>query len=271
MLVDTHAHLNFKAFDKDLDQVIDRAKKTGVEKIIIPGAKIDSSAQAIAIADKYPGCYASVGVHPHHADEVATLIHNSIKANDIKAQLSKLIKNNKVIAVGEIGLDYHQYKNYPSVSQENKSWQKELFTLQLDLAAVNNLPVIIHCRESFSDLLFILGQQIKQKELRGVFHCFSGSQNDLLKVLTMGFYIGFDGNTTYPENSHLRRIIKKVPLDRLLIETDSPYLTPVPFRGKRNEPAYIKYLIESIAQIYNKSIEEITLATSRNANSLFRI
>lgn len=264
MLIDTHAHLNFEAFDKDLDLVIKKAYEASVLKIIIPGAKIDSSFKAVHIANQSPECFAAIGIHPHHALEYQ---NNS----GFKSDLKGLIINRKVVAVGEIGLDYHQYKNYPPVSQENKSWQKELFKQQLDLAAVNNLPVIIHCRKSFSDLLSIIERYAKYKNLRGVFHCFSGSQKDLMRVLTMGFYVGFDGNITYPENAHLRNLIIKVPLDKLLIETDSPYLTPVPHRGKRNEPAYLNYLIEPIAQIYNKSIEEISLTTSGNANSLFRI
>lgn len=270
-MIDTHAHLNFKAFNKDLDKVIDRASKAGVEKIIIPGAKIDSSIKAVEIANNYLSCYASVGIHPHHANEINTLIHNSIKVSDIKTQISKLIKNNKVIAIGEIGLDYHQYKDHPQISDEDKNKQKEIFLMQLEIASSGNLPVIIHCRDSQNDLLEILKEFTNKNKISGVFHCFSGNIENLKKVLEMDFYVGFDGNITYPENKNLQTVVCHTPLDRILVETDSPFLTPLPYRGNRNEPSYLQYIIMKMVQIHKKNTSEIAEITSSNAIKLFKL
>lgn len=271
MLIDTHAHLNFKAFNKDRKQVIDRAQKAGVEKIIIPGAKIDSSVKAVEIANKYPNCYAAAGIHPHHTDEINTSIHNSIKVSDVIKQLSGLIKNRKVVAVGETGLDYHRYQGYPLISDEIKTKQKELFLLQFELAAKNNLPVIIHCREAQDDLLSILKQFSVNHKITGVFHCFSGNIQYLEKVLGMGFYVGFDGNITYEESTRLQLVVRNTPLDRILAETDSPYLTPLPLRGNRNEPANLPLVISKISEIYQKKPDEIADVTTNNAMKLFRL
>lgn len=261
MLIDTHAHLNFKAFDKDLNDIINRAKKAGVEKIIIPGAKIDSSQKAIAISQKYDDCFAAVGIHPHHADEYTSLIYSDEVNN-----LENLAKEEKVVAIGEIGLDYHEYKGYPPLTDETKKNQKELLILQIEIAKENNLPVIFHCRDAFNDQLDI----IRNEQITGVYHCFGGEKKHLRKVLNMGFYVGFDGNITYPENKNLQESVKFTPLDRLLFETDSPYLTPFPFRGKRNEPAYLSYTANFIAQIHKISEDKIEEYAAKNALKLFQ-
>lgn len=259
MLVDTHCHLNFKAFHKDLNEVIERAKKAGVEKIIIPGAKLDSSHRAVEIAGEYRKIFAAVGIHPHHA----------LEETDFE-ELKKLAGNEKTVAIGEIGLDHHQYKNYPEITENAIKSQVYLFIEQLKIAHEFNKPVIIHCREAQSLLISeISGYMNKNGNLRGVFHCFEGSAEYLKKVLELGFYIGFDGNITYPENRRLRELIVLVPPDRLLLETDAPYLTPQNYRGRRNEPMYLSDTLEFIARATGVSPEELAVQTTKNANSLF--
>ncbi|EKE22058.1 MAG: hypothetical protein ACD_7C00069G0001 [uncultured bacterium] len=273
MLIDTHCHLNFKAFKKDLDKVINDALKSGVEKIIIPGAKIKSSEEALKIAKNYPNCSAAIGIHPHHASSFFTsILYSNVVKNEIKEKLSFLAKQPKVVAIGEIGLDYYQYKDCPAVSKVDKKNQKELFLQQVEIAMKCHLPVIIHCREAFDDMLNDLNHFIlKYQNISGVFHCFSGNKKQLKEVLNMGFYVGFDGNITYPENKHLSDLIRVIPLDRLLLETDSPFLTPLPYRGKRNKPAYIKYIASHIAKIKEQKMEKIAEITSSNATKLFRL
>lgn len=267
MLIDTHCHLNFKAFNKDLNQVIERAKQDGVEKIILPGAKIASSRKAIDISKRFESCYAAIGIHPHHSSEVA-----SLGLDTIKTTLQDLAEEKKVIAIGEIGIDYYQYKDYPPLSETDKAIQKELFITQLKISHTLNLPVIIHCRDAHDDLFEIINSYISYNThvLTGVFHCFGGNTHHLNKALELGFFIGFDGNCTYPENEALRELIKHTPPERLVIETDSPYLTPLPFRRSRNEPAYIVYIASEVARIHNKTIDYISEITTHNALKLFR-
>jgi TatD DNase family protein len=267
MFIDTHCHLNFKSFDKDLDDVIKRAKVAKIGKIIIPGAKIDSSIKAIKIAGQYSSCFASVGIHPHHVDE-----YISSGKKVINDKLKELINNNKVVSIGEIGLDYHVYKGYPEITKNMKKLQKDLFILQLLQANKFGLPVIIHSRDSYNDVIEILDNFIKKgQRFKGVFHCFSGQINNLKKVLKMGLYIGFDGNITYPENINLQKMVLETPLNRLLLETDSPYLAPIPFRTTRNEPSNISHIASMISKIKKTSISQIVNNTTNNAISLFSI
>lgn len=264
MFIDTHCHLNFKAFKKDLDDVIKRAQETGVYKIIIPGAKIGSSQKAVEIAQKFSCCYASIGVHPHHASSIPI-----DKLRELEREIIILTKQKRVVAIGEIGLDYFQYNKYPSTIIEDKKRQNELFLTQFNIALKHNLPVIIHSRNAHDDLLEVLGSFNKLPS--GVFHCFDGTKEHLKKVLNLGFFVGFDGNITYPENSNLRELVKFTPLDRLLVETDSPFLTPLPFRGTRNEPSYIPLVAQAVAQIHKKKSNEIAEITSYNATKLFHL
>jgi TatD DNase family protein len=266
MFIDTHCHLNFKAFHKDLDAVLNRAKDAGVGKIIIPGAKLDSSMKAVEIAQKYDNCYAAIGIHPHHANDY---IRNG--AEFIQKELNRISQNNKVVAIGEIGLDEYQYKNIPPVSDQLKKAQKDLLLLQLLFASNRNLPVIIHCRNAQEKLLLFMKEFVKSHSLTGVFHCFDGDASYLRHVLDLGFYIGFDGNITYPENERLRLLVRMTPPNRLLLETDSPFLTPIPHRKTRNEPAYIQYTFQCVSDVTQKSVEEIEKMTDKNATSLFRI
>ncbi len=264
MLIDTHCHLNFQAFENDLEEVINSAKKEGVEKIIIPGAKIDSSEKAIVIANKYDGCYAAIGIHPHHVSDV------------LREKLAALAKNKKTVAIGECGMDYFEYQKtvHPEniITPQIKEQQKELLKIHLEVAVEFGLPVILHCREAFIDMLPLVEEFKKaNSNLQGVFHCFGGSEKDLEKVLSMGFYVGFDGNTTFKNADNLRFLVKLSPLDKILIETDSPYLTPEPHRGKRNEPKNVKIVGEEIAVIKGISVEKTEEVTTKNAEKLFVI
>ncbi len=263
MLIDTHAHLNFKAFAKDLDKVIKRTSCNKIKKIIIPGANIDSSKKAVEIAQKYSSCYAAIGIHPHH------LPKSNIEFDLIKKNLFDLAKQKKTVAIGEIGLDYYHYHGYPPISTKDKIKQKELLQIQLDLALKIKKPLILHCRDAFNDLLSIL-DSFKNTKLRGVFHCFSGEKKHLQKALKLGYYVGFDGNITYPENIAFLSLIKMTPLNFILVETDSPFLTPVPLRGERNEPKNLTYIISFIAKIFRKRPRSIAKITTQNALDLFR-
>lgn len=262
MYIDTHAHLNFKTFNKDLDWVIHQATKAGISKIIIPSAKLDSSKRAIEIANKYPRCYAAIGIHPYH-----------VESNDVVRQLNQLANNPKVVAIGEIGLDYLRiYRNQP-ITKAIKEKQKALFLSQLDLATILNLPIIIHCRKAYNDLLEILSfyQKINKKLPRGVVHCFAGDKKQLKKILDLEFLVGFDGNITYAENTHLKALVYATSLNRTLLETDSPYLTPEPFRGKRNQPTNLPLIAKTVAKIHQKSAVEIAKITTSNAKNLFNL
>lgn len=267
MYIDSHCHLNFQAFDKDLNAVIDRAKKNGVEKIIIPGAKIDSSIKALHLSEKYPGLFAAIGIHPHHVSEFVE------KGEEVISELTSLAYCEKTVAVGEIGLDYYTYKNYPPITPVCKERQKELLILQLKIALAYQKPVIFHCREAHDDMLELLTdfQEKSKTRLRGVFHCFGGNKIHLKKVLALGFFIGFDGNITYEENQRLQDIVIQTPLERLLLETDAPYLAPVYHRRQRNEPSYLPFIAEFISCLTENSLKNITEKTQKNAESLFSI
>lgn len=261
-MIDTHAHLNFQAFSQNLTSVIQNFKNEGGKYINVVGAKIDSSLKAIQISQQYPSCFAAVGIHPHHINSV----NNFEKTYQ---ELKNLTKKPKVIAIGETGLDYHHYKNYPPINTAQKEKQKKLFLLHLHLAYQTKTPLIIHCRKAYLDLLNILTQFMKSRSIHGVFHCFEGKPKNLFQVLSLGFFIGFDGNITYQQNAHLRKLVKKTPLSRLLLETDSPYLTPEPKRGLPNQPAYLKYTAQAIAKVKNEKYSSIISITSKNAQLLF--
>jgi TatD DNase family protein len=266
MFIDTHCHLNFHLFENDIRAVILQAEKENVKKIIIPGAKIDSSEKAIEISRSYDNCYAAIGIHPHHALE-----EMSHTMPVLKNKLLSLASNPKVAAMGEIGMDYHHYKNSLPPDAATKEIQKNLFLIQLEIAYEKNLPVIIHCRWAQTDTYEIIVKFIKNRPLRGVFHCFDGSLDYLRKILSLGFYIGFDGNSTYPENTHLQQLIKATPLEKLLLETDSPFLTPQSHRGQRNEPKYLPEIAKLISKLHSASLDHIETITSKNAITLFRI
>lgn len=266
MFVDTHAHLNFHAFSKDSTKVIQRAHDRDIGAIIIPGANLDSSQKAIDISEKFPQCFAAIGIHPHHFSQLQQ------KGREfVSEKLTSLSQSNRVVAMGEIGLDSHVYQNYPPLSKEDKKIQIDLFELQIEIAKKRSLPVIIHNREAQEEILSFLRSHSISSEVSGVFHCFEGDKSFLRAILNAGFYIGFDGNCTYKANQNLRDLIKMTPLDRLLLETDSPFLTPEPHRGERNEPAFLVYIANLVCSIHTTSLSNVADITTRNAISLFRL
>ena len=253
MLADSHAHIDDERFDADRDEVVARALAAGVSLIVNIGADMASSARSVALAEKYPGIYAAVGMHPHDSQDM--------KETDYR-QLEQWANHPKVVAIGEIGLDYH-YDLSP------RPVQKEVFLRQLDVARKTGKPFIIHEREAHADMLDII--RYAARGLNGVFHCFSGSVETAREYLKMGFYISVAGPVTFPKSVKTKEVAKAVPLDRLLVETDSPYLTPQPFRGKRNEPAYVRLVAEEIANLRDISLAELAETTTANVRRLFNI
>jgi TatD DNase family protein len=264
-MIDAHCHLNFHAFDKDYDAVIKRALEKGVEIIINTGTSIESSTKAVKLAQKYENLYAIVGIHPHHADKVK---------KDWDKKIDALAKMPKVVGIGEIGIDYYSYQ---SNGITDPKLQRKIFERQIEISIENKLPLQIHGRHAAKDILEIVsGFKDQLLEIPGMFHCFAGDIDYLEKVLEMGFCVGFDGNITYKglapgENTTLADLVKHTPLERLITETDSPYLTPAPHRGFRNEPSYVIIVGNSIANIKNISFEEIEKATSANAHRIFKL
>jgi TatD DNase family protein len=266
-MTDVHAHLQFQAFENDYDAVIKDALASGITRIVNVGTKIDSSEKAVEFANKYENLYAIIGVHPHHADK-------NDREPDWLTRLEKLAENKKVLAIGEIGLDYYSYQSNGIV---DPSVQKKIFIEQLELAAKLKLPLQIHNRHAGEDILKILTEH---KHLLmntpGMFHCFAGSREILKKALDLGFCIGFDGNITYRglapgETVTLSELAKLTPLDRIVIETDSPYLTPIPHRGKRNEPKHAIITAKFISDLKGVSYENLVAQTDENVYNIFRI
>lgn len=254
MLFDTHAHLNDVQFADDIDEVISRAKANGVGYILTVSTDIASSVENITLSQKYNIFYAAVGVHPHNAVN---------QNNSIISILKDFASYPKVVAIGETGLDYY-YDNSP------REVQRLWFSKQISLAREARLPVIVHDRDAHEDTLAILKSE-GAKDVGGVFHCYSGSVEMAREVLDLGFMISIAGPVTFKNARKLLDVVKYVPDDMLLIETDSPYLAPEPNRGRRNEPAYVKLVAEKIAKIKGKSLEYICETTTSNAKRLFGI
>lgn len=250
MLTDSHAHLDDPAFDADRDQLVPRARAAGVTQIITVGTDVEGSRRACDLAAANDGVWAAIGCHPHEADKYGS---------DLSG-LRDLAKRPKVVALGETGLDYA--KKFSSI--EN---QKKLFRAHLDLAHETGLPIVIHCRDAHGDVRAILGEH----KVRGVIHCFSGNAADAAAYLELGFVLSIAGPVTFSNAVGLRAAIKDVPLDRLLVETDCPYLTPVPHRGKRNEPAYVRHTAEAVAALRGVPLEHFAEASSRTARELFKL
>ena len=251
--IDTHAHLYDERYDDDRADMIARAEEAGVMQIISMGDTMAASAQVVADAERYPALYAAVGVHPESA---------YVLADEERAQILAWAKHPKVVAIGEIGLDYYWEKD-PKV----RAVQRELFVVQLNLARAAGLPVCIHDREAHGDTLAIL--QAVGRDLTGVLHCYSGSLETARELWKLGYYIGIDGPLTFKNAGKLPAIVREAPQDKLLIETDSPYLAPVPKRGKRNEPAYVVHVAAKIAEIRGESVEEVARYTTENARRLY--
>lgn len=276
-MVDTHCHLNFKAFEEDLDEVIESAFEKGVTKIINVGAMLDSSKKAVELAEKYDSpageLFATVGIHPHHADKVPC--HPELDSGSLDIfwrEFEKLAKHPKVVAIGECGMDYFSYK---SNDVTNPKLQKELFIKQIQIANKLKLPLQIHNRQAGKDVIQVLSEH-KSLLLNkpGVFHCFSGDIELLKRALDLGFFIGFDGNITYKgiakgETISLSELAKYTPTDRILIETDAPYLTPIPYRGEKNKPEYAIITAQFIAKLKGLEFEELEAQTDKNAKEIF--
>ncbi|MFS0821052.1 TatD family hydrolase [Bacillus sp. 1P02SD] len=254
MLIDTHAHLNAIQYQEDLEEVIERALSEGVERIVVVGFDRETITRAIELADQYEFIYATVGWHPVDAIDMTD--------EDLK-WIEELSAHPKVVALGEMGLDYHWDKS-------PKDIQKEVFRKQIALAKKVKLPIIIHNREATADIIEIL-QEENASEVGGIMHCFTGSIEVAKQCIDMNFYISFGGPVTFKNAKKPKEVAAEIPLDRLLIETDCPYLTPHPFRGKRNEPSYVKYVAEQIAELKGVSFEEIAQKTSDNAMRFFGI
>ena len=252
MLVDTHCHLDFPEFNQDRDEVIKRAKNEGIDYIVNIGSSINGSKRSLELAQKYDFIYATVGLHPHEADTFDEKIKN---------ELRDLAKKDKVVAIGEIGLDY--FKNYSKA--EN---QRPMFISLIKLAKELNLPSVIHIRLAEADTLKIIKDF---SPLKAVVHCFSGDEQFLKDCLDLGFLISFTCNITYKKAQNLRNLVKITPLERLMLETDAPFLPPEGFRGRRNEPAYVRLLADEIARIKETDVEKIAKVTTENALRFFDI
>jgi TatD DNase family protein len=256
MLIDTHTHLDDTRYNDDRDAMIARAREAGVASFVSIGCDLETSRAAVALAGQYPFVYASVGVHPHEVKHIGDGWYDEFRL---------LARNRKVVAYGEIGLDYHYNHSPPKV-------QRDRFREQIQLARELKLPVIVHTREAQEDTIAILKEE-KASDVGGVFHCFSGDAWLAKDALDLGFYLSFSGILTFHSATMLREIAKNTPLDRVLIETDCPYLTPVPYRGKRNEPAYVTEVAKQLAAIHapTVSLGQIERMTTENAKRLFKI
>ena len=256
MLIDSHAHIQGKEYAGETDAVIARARAVGVETIITVGGAGDmsSNSEAVRLAHSFPNVYATVGMHPHDAKDVG--------ADELEV-LKNLAADAKVVAIGETGLDYY-YSHSPH------DVQRRVFGQFIDMARQAKLPIVVHERDAAQDAAELLRRD-GACELRGVIHCFTGNYQAACAYLDLGFYLSFTGIITFKNADALREVVGKVPLERMLVETDSPYLTPVPHRGKRNEPAYVRFVAETMATVKNLAVEEVAEATTANVKQLFRI
>ncbi|MBN1480753.1 TatD family hydrolase [candidate division KSB1 bacterium] len=251
MLVDTHSHLDFDRFDADRDAVIQRAREENIGAIMTIGIDYKSSLAAIKIAEDYASVYAAVGVHPHDAKSMT---------DEQFAELKEMLAHPKVVAIGEVGLDYH-YDYSP------RHVQRRVFRQFLELSLERQMPLIIHTRESDEDVQHII-QSRSKKGWRGVFHCFAGDKKMAHNVIDLGFLLSFTGNITFKKSTSAH-VMADIPLDKIMIETDSPFMAPVPHRGKRNEPAFVKFVAEKVAETKNITYEEVANFTTQNAIDLF--
>lgn len=285
MLIETHAHLDYPDFAPDFDDVLRRATDAGVTRIITIGTSIESSRRAVELAEKYPNVFAVIGVHPTYVEE---------SGEDVITPLRELAKNPRVAAIGETGLDYHSLPSIELAKERKaqvfakalqtstedeieaeihdgayKSKQASLFEQQLDLAAELGLNVVIHQRDAWDDTLEILRPY--SEKLRGVFHCFGGTREQAEEVLALGHLVSFTGIVTFKNGANVREVATQIPLWKFMVETDCPYLAPVPFRGKRCEPAHTRLVADSIAAARGISVEELASATTETAEGFFRL
>jgi len=255
MFIDTHCHLDFKDFDADRDEVINRARGAGVGGMISVGSSLEGSRRCVQLAQRYDCIVASVGVHPHDAQTVDILCLK---------ELEELASRDKVVAIGEVGLDYYR-------TLSPRDTQKKIFRNFLSLAQKLDLPLILHDRDAHEDMLAILREEFPGKGVRGVMHCFSGDETLLRQCLDLGLNVSFTTNLTFKNAQRLRDLAKQVPIEKLLLETDAPFLAPQAHRGARNEPAYVTYLAEELSRLYGLSAEDVGRVTTHNANALFKL
>lgn len=282
MIIDSHCHLDLKDFNPDRDEVINRAESCDVEIIINPGIDLESSRRAIELSQKYSGVYAAVGIQPEEVNqyfetEPDPKFLNPAKIKiDVRTELTRLAQNGKVVAIGECGLDYKYISSKFGVQSSEKSGiekekQKDVFRRQLGTAVLLDLPVIIHNREADEDILAEIQRYTETKKLRGVFHCFTGTEPFARKILEHDFLISFTGLITYPKNDELRKVIKELPLEKIMVETDAPFLAPQNHRGDRNEPAFVTEVVKTIAEIKSLPPDEVSRITSQNTRRAFKI
>ena len=253
MLADSHAHLEMKDFDRDRAEVIKRAEDAGVDLIVTVGTTLDDCRKAVSIAGKFKNVYAAIGIHPHDVKKINDGTYDSLR---------KLARMDKVVAFGEIGLDF--FRNLSP-----RETQIKRFGEQLEVASESGLPVIIHDRDAHKETIDMLGTWKREK--RGIIHCFSGDQRMAAKCLDMGFLISIPGAITFGKSEKLREVVRYIPVTSLLVETDAPYLTPQPHRGKRNEPAYVVHTARKVAEIKGLSLEELASVTYQNTKDVFGI
>ncbi len=253
-LFDTHAHINDERYDNDRAEMLQSCFDAGVEYILIPGVDRGTVESGIALAEQYPNLYAAVGTHPHESKDFTD--------DDYEYFKDQALYNDKVRAVGEIGLDY--YYDF-----SDRSTQKKVFIRQLELAREVDLPILIHDRDAHGDLMDVLRNE--GKDNRGILHCYSGSWEMAKELIKMGFYISFAGSVVFPKSTSLKEVAKQVPLDRILIETDSPYLTPPPFRGRRNDPSKTQFVAEEIAALKGMDVDEFAQIALENGKRVFGI
>ena len=250
MLIDTHCHLFYDEINNDINNILERAYNSGVDKFICVATNLEDAQKCIDLSEKFNKIWPTAGIHPHDAKNAP---------HDFEKKLKILLSHKKIVALGEIGLDYFR-------GERDKKIQKDVFRKQLEIAQELNFPIVFHNRESDKDILSILSEF---PSINGVAHCFSSTIETAQELIDMGFYISFSGNLTF-KNSHLPDVASQIPLSNLLVETDSPYLSPVPYRGKPNEPSRVRYVAEKLAEIHHVSIKEVAEKTSKNAEKLFK-
>ena len=253
-LIDTHAHLDFEDYSENFDQVLDDIKANGVEKVIVPGVTLKDIPRIIALIEKYDNLFGAVAIHPSEAKDWDDTTYETLKAYAVHP---------KVVAIGETGLDYYWDDSFKDI-------QKHVFREHIRLAFEVNKPLIIHDRESHADILSIL-KETNAKNIGGIMHCFSGSTEFAMECIKENFFIALGGPVTFKNAKKPKEVVQKVPLDRLLLETDSPFLAPHPYRGKKNSPAMLKLIAEEIANLRGISVEEVANITSKSAEELFKI
>lgn len=276
--IDTHCHVHFQAYKEDMDAVVQRAQAAGVGMITV-GTQSTTSKNGLELAEKYDGVWATIGLHPNHLHHQEFVDENEVDTSQtIKtraehfdpAYYRELAQHPKVVGIGEFGLDY--YRIPPGIDVEQlKRDQAESVRAQLQFATEVGKPVVIHCRDAHDDQIALLKEEIDRGGLarRGVIHCFTGTADEAVRYRTLGFLVSITGIVTFAKN--LQETVRQIPLEQIMIETDAPYLTPTPYRGKRNEPAYVEHVAAKIAELKGVSIDEVARVTTQNAVQLFRL